>query len=168
MTLVSVVRGLLFLVIGLFVAAVSSCVLIASYRPAYDRQHPEYERYARAFAAARQKYESAGEVDDRLDLSSLNGGDWKVACVFGGYTRPLEHMQRLGASVSDMDRLRLTEAGTRGFRLGQVEEFEMMIAFIDHQDRAHFIHFESGIGSPGQYFEKCISRPDTTMELGDP
>jgi hypothetical protein len=67
-----------------------------------------------------------------------------------------------------MDRFRLGQAGIRGVRLGQVEEFEILIAYIDHRNRAHFIHFEEGIGSEGQHLEKCIARPETKIILGGP
>jgi hypothetical protein len=59
-----------------------------------------------------------------IDFSSLNNGEWKTACLFGGYTRPLDEMRLRGASISENDTARFTEAGTRGFRLGHVEEQE--------------------------------------------
>jgi hypothetical protein len=64
-------------------------------------------------------------TDYSVDLSGLNNGEWKTACLFGGYTNPLDEMRALGANISEKDRARMTEAGSRGLRLSQVEEYEL-------------------------------------------
>jgi hypothetical protein len=81
---------------------------------------------------------------------------------------PLDEMRALGANISETDRVRMTEAGLRGFRLGQVEEQEMVIAFIDLSNNARFIHFHTGIGPEGQNFRRCISKPETRLFLAAP
>ncbi len=136
-------------------------------KPIYDQNDPDYSRYSEIFARleeqlARREMSS----QETIDLSPLNGGDWRTACVFGGYNDPLKEMRNLGAVVSDIDQHRLSEAGSRGFRLSQVEEFEMMIAYVDRYNHAHFIHFERGIGALGQHLRACISKPDTKLVLG--
>ena len=107
----------------------------------------------------------ASKKEDAIDLSRLNNGAWKMACIFAGYTNPLEDMRALGANIDQKDELRLTAATTRGFRLGQVEEFEMLIAYVDPGNSARFIHFQSGIGPEGQHFRRCIPKPETQLFL---
>lgn len=97
--------------------------------------------------------------DDYIDLSELNSGEWTTACLFGGYTDPLEAMRVHGANIDEKDRVRFTEAGSRGFRLGQVEEHEMAIAFVDLGNNARFIHFRTGIGPGGQHLRRCNRDP---------
>ena len=98
-------------------------------------------------------------------MSRLNDGHWKTACLFGGYTNPLRQMQAIGATIDVEDEARLTEAGSRGFRAAQVEESEMMIAYTDTGNRAHFPHFERGIGPAGQHLQECVSKPVTTIAV---
>jgi hypothetical protein len=106
--------------------------------------------------------------EDAIDLSELNAGNWKIACVFGGYTNPLEMMRALGANINEKDRLRLTESRSRGFRLTQVEESEMAITYVDLSNNAKFIHFDHGIGPEGQHLQKCIGRPEKRVLLAMP
>jgi len=61
--------------------------------------------------------------EDYGDLAMLNNGEWTTACLFGDYTMPLDEMWALGANVSEKDRSRFTETGSRGFRLGQAYAF---------------------------------------------
>ena len=139
------------------------------YQPAYDQTDPNYRRYLKVFDSLRPKLDYRGTTkDDYIDLTELNNGEWKTACLFGGYTFPLEAMQALGANVNEKDRVRLTEAGSRAFRLGQVEEHEMAIAFVDLGNNAQFIHFRSGIGPEGQGLRRCISKPETRLYLAVP
>jgi hypothetical protein len=138
-----------------------------SWTPAYDHSDPNYHRYAEAFDRLRVQLDRRGATNkDFIDLSQLNNGDWKTACLFGGYMYPLGDMQALGAKISAKDRWRLSQAGWRGFRAGQVEEEEMAIAYVDLNNSAQFIHFASGIGPEGQHFKKCISKPQTRLVLG--
>jgi hypothetical protein len=166
-------RRLVLLIVGsvaaLCVVAAVGLLIELSYRPSYDRSDPNYHRYLAVFNSLRMQLDQRGTTeDDYVDLSELNNGEWKTACLFGGYTRPLEEMRGLGASINEKDLIRLTEAGSRGFRLGQVEEQEMAIAFVDLSNNVRFIHFETGIGPEGQHFRKCISRPVTRLFLALP
>jgi hypothetical protein len=104
-------------------------------------------------------------TDYSVDLSGLNNGEWKTACLFGGYTNPLDEMRALGANISEKDRARMTEAGSRGLRLSQVEEYELAIAYIDLSNNARFIHFETGVGAEGEHQRQCISKPETRLFL---
>jgi hypothetical protein len=74
-------------------------------------------------------------------------------------------MEALGANVSAEDRHRLLELKSSGWRLAQVEEFELMITYIDRANDARFVHFKHGFGSSGQHFEKCIAKPNTIVDL---
>src|SRR5436190_1820422 len=92
-------------------------------------------------------------VDHRLlfvDFSQLNGGEWTSACLFGGYTDPLATMRSLNSRIDDRDSQRMMESQVRGFRLAQVEEYELAIGYIDLSNRARFVWFERGIGPRGK------------------
>jgi hypothetical protein len=152
--------------VALAILGVAVLLVALSYRPSYDQAHPEYGRYAEAFHRLSVQFSARGITsDDAVDLSELNRGEWKVACVFGGYTSPLETMRACNANIDEKDQLRLSEAGSRGFRLAQVEESEMAIAYVDFDNNAHFIHFKHGIGPEGQHFQKCIVRAETRLLL---
>jgi hypothetical protein len=166
-------RRLVFLLVGsvatLFLLGAVAVVVELSYRPTYDRSDPTYHRYLEAFERLRVPLDQRGaQKEDFVDLSELNNGEWKTACLFGGYTMPLDQMRALGANISEKDRVRMTEAGSRGFRLGQVEEREMVITFVDPSNNAHFIHFHTGIGPEGQNFKRCIAKPETRLVLAAP
>src|SRR5262245_35602678 len=140
-----------------------------SYRPVNNSSDANYRRYMEVFDRLRPALDYRGTTrDDFIDFADLNDGEWKIACLFGGYTYPLETMQMLGANIDEKDRARLTEAGSRGFRLGQVEERGMAIAFVDLGNNARFIHFRSGIGPEGQNLKRCISKPATRLYLAPP
>jgi hypothetical protein len=163
-----ILRRLVLILVGSVIAlpalGVAALLVELSYTPAYDQSDLDYQRYSDAFDRLRLQIDSRGTTkEDVIDLSQLNKGEWKMACVFGGYTKPVEKMRELGANINEKDQVRMTEAESRGFRLGQVEEFEMAIAYFDLNSNAQFIHVESGIGPEGQYFQKCISKPETRL-----
>jgi hypothetical protein len=166
-------RRLVFLLIGsvatLCLLGAVAVVVELSYRPTYDRSDPTYRRYLEAFERLRVPLDQRGaKKEDSVDLSELNNGEWTTACLFGGYTMPLDEMRALGANISGRDRVRMTQAGSRGFRLAQVEEQEMVIAFVDLSNNARFIHFHTGIGPEGQHLNRCISKPETRLVLAAP
>ena len=83
--------------------------------------------------------------------------------LFTGYTRPIEHMERLGAKVDQADRDRLTDA--RGGRLAPVEEREAVIAFMGEDRQAHFIHFQHGMGQYAEFTRNCVTKPETMLDV---
>jgi len=132
------------------------------YKPAGDRSDPDYHRYLETLDRVSVQLNQRG-MEDAMDLSELNHGDWTTACLFGGYTRPAEKMGKLGANITENDQRRMSEAS--GFRLSPVEEFEVVIAYMDLSNNAHFIHFDTGIGPEGQHRESCVSKPQTRLVL---
>ncbi len=48
----------------------------------YDDDHPDVRIVRAAFAGKRA-------AETPVDLSAVNRGDWKVACLVGGYERPI-------------------------------------------------------------------------------
>lgn len=162
-------RLVLLLVVGaaaLFAIGAAALLRELLYKPTYDQSHPNYRHFAEVFDSLRPELDYRGTTeDDYIDLSELNSGEWKTACLFGGYTDPLEAMRALGANIDEKDHVRFTEAGSRRFRLGQVEEQEMAIAFVDIGNNARFIHFRTGIGKEGQGLQRCISKPQTRLYL---
>lgn len=159
-----VLRIALLSLLGCILAAVVAMAALVVFepRPVFDRAHPDYAAFARHFAQAQRSF-AAGEEWVVIDLAPLNGGAWRTACLFGGYTRPVEQLIALGAVVSDADRQRLGAA--IGLRLSPVEEFEMLVAFTDEQGRAHFIHFDEGVGAEGQHYEACVTGPKTRIAI---
>ena len=169
MRLGQIVYLLIASVAAVLVLGALALVFELSYRPTYDQSDANYPHYLEVFEGLRPELESRGVTkDDYVDFSDLNKGEWKTACLFGGYTDPLKTMQLLGADIKAKDRLRLREAASRGLRLGQVDEQEMAIAFVDPGNNARFIHFGTGIGAEGQHLQKCISKPRTRLYLATP
>lgn len=135
--------------------------------PTYDDADPRYQTLVDRLAEIHQSLETGTRTENDIDLTKLNDGNWTTACVFGGYNNPLEEMEARRANVTAEDRKRLLELGSEGFRLAQVEEFELMIAYVDTENDAYFVHFKNGFGSRGQHFEKCITKPQTVVNLFD-
>jgi hypothetical protein len=164
---VTVARAVLIVVFGCAFAAAAALIglvalLVLSPKPDFDRAHPDYAYFAERFEEARRIFAS-GRNHATIDLAHLNGGAWRTACLFGGYTHPIEKMDALGAVVSEADRQRLS--GAVGARIAPVEEFEVLIAYIDEERRAHFIHFAEGVGSEGQHYEACTTKPETKIVI---
>jgi hypothetical protein len=163
-----IVPAIVAVVVGLSVLVVGGVLFLTSYRPAYDLSDPDYGPYAATIARLHAAFEQRDPTpDDAIDLAALNKGEWTTACVFGGYRNPLDRMEELGAKIDEADRHRLTEAETRGLRVAPVEEFELLIAYVDLGGRARFVHFEHGIGPRGQGFERCVSKPETRVTFKD-
>jgi hypothetical protein len=97
-------RRLVFLLVGssaaLGLLGAIAVVVELSYKPTYDRSDPTYQRFLEAFERLRVPLDRRGATrEDLVDLSLLNNGEWKTACLFGGYTMPLEGMRALGANA---------------------------------------------------------------------
>lgn len=133
--------------------------------PVYDVADPDYAHFSHEFdrlAAAFEHREPTAR--DTLDLAPLNGGRWTTACLFGGYTDPVEKLERMGVRVPQAEQRRMA-AASGGFRLAPVEEFEVVIAYIDAKATTRLIHFKNGFGPSGQHFERCVSKPETVMPI---
>lgn len=155
------VFGSFFIAVALVIALV---IRVSSWTPAYDDANPEYSSLVNRVSEIRRSQDLGSSNERGIDLSKLNNGDWTTACVFGGFNNPLEDFAA-GGNVSAEDRKRLLELATRGNRLAQVEEFELMIAYVDLRHDAHFVHLRDGIGPDGQHFKRCITRPQTVVDL---
>jgi hypothetical protein len=67
------------------------------YTPTYDQADPDYRRYRDAFDSLQLNLDRRGITEeDYVDLAMLNNGEWTTACLFGGYTMPLDGMRALG------------------------------------------------------------------------
>jgi hypothetical protein len=160
----AVPRVVFFVVLGCIVAAAAGVAALIAFAPgpAFDRVHPDYAPFAERFAQVRRAF-AAGEDWAVVDLAPVHGGAWRTACLFGGYTQPVERMEALGGVVSQADRRRLAEP--IGLRISPVEEFEMLIAFVDEEQRAQFVHFAEGVGAEGQHYEACVTKPKTKVAI---
>jgi hypothetical protein len=154
----SVASALFVIVVGaLFVNAVS-------YEPMYDEKDPDYSHYKKIFDDVEEElYNRRSGHTSSIDFSPLNDGEWSQVCLLGAYSNALNCMTNLGAEISKADEQRLADAGQGRFRLAQVEEQEIMIAYVDLRNRAHFIHFRRGFGKFGDDVQGCISKPDTLL-----
>ena len=151
------------LVAGVVVGIAAVILRLFWYTPTYDTDNPDHQRLSQAFAELGAQIEQVPLSERTIGLSHVNEGSWKRACLFGGYTDPLREMQTFGATIDAKDETRLTEARSRGLRAAQVEESEVMVAYVDLNNHAHFIHFERGMGPIGQHFQRCVSKPETSI-----
>lgn len=122
----------------------------------YSFNHDDYQLFKPKISTLK-----AGE---RLDFTELNGGRWKTACLFGGYTRPSVTMAKKGKlSVFDSYYQPLKSWGL--IRLDEVEEGEAMISYVDRRNGVHFVHFEiapkTDLYSSLEHAELCttVERP---------
>jgi hypothetical protein len=101
-----ILRWLLLLFVG-SVVVLGILVPVAvrfelSYRPTYDQSDPNYPRYLKEFERVRVQLAQLDASDQvSIDLAQLNNGEWKTACLFGGYANPLSKMQALGANINE-------------------------------------------------------------------
>ena len=155
-------------IVGLSAAILFGFVVVialyVSYRPEYGTDSVDYDQYSAAFSGI-EKIAAGSRQPLVVDFADLKGGRWRSVCLIGGYEDPIRVMRQQGASISPEDERRMAETARAGFRLGAVEEFEVMIAYTDDQNLAHFIHFERGFGPEGQHFQKCVSKPETVIQV---
>jgi hypothetical protein len=151
--------------IGLFAILAALLWYETSYNPRYDRDSRFYNEYAFILSEAERAIRNGSREPVTIDLLKINDGNWKTACLIGGYKDPIAIMRQMGASIQPKDEERMSDAGKRGFRLAPVEEFEAVIAYVDGSDRAHFIHFQHGFGTKGQHFSQCVTKLETRVRL---
>ncbi|MDP1702868.1 MAG: hypothetical protein Q8L53_18160 [Aestuariivirga sp.] len=130
----------------------------------YDTQDADFSWLDKRLTDIGASFVAGDAKEQTLDFSQLNGGQWETVCAIGGYVDPIKTIIANGGIVSETDRENLNKKNS-GLRLGIVEEFEFMIAYIQADRSTNFIHFSYGIGSGGQHFEKCIKRPTTVMSF---
>ncbi|KAA5602193.1 hypothetical protein F1193_06050 [Blastochloris sulfoviridis] len=150
--------GAFLLILGAGMAVVWE---IHTSRPTFDRADPDYGAFAERFAQAARALDDGRAAS--VNLAPATGGAWRTACLFGGYTWPIEEMERRGASIRDADRQSLAEPG--GLRLTPVEEHEVLVSIVDEAGNARFIHFDHGLNSHGQHFQACVTRPETFVTI---
>ena len=105
-------------------------------------------------------HERIGEIGrgEKLNVSNLNNGNWTTACLFGGYTDPSIHMKKLG-KVSLIDRVYQPLKGWSWWRLGQVEEHEIMVAYVDNFGVVTFVHLPNKNSSDRlEHHIQCIEK----------
>lgn len=151
---------------GSAVVALFALILVATdWTPRYDDDDSRYQSLAQQIAAVGERLSKGDLSDSTIDLTALNNGQWKAACILGGYDNVLDELEKLGATVSPDNRTRLAELTERGFRISQVEEFEVMVVFVDDSNEGQFIHFEGDLGSAGQHLRICTDRSKPKLEL---
>lgn len=127
----------------------------------YDTNDPDFYWIAHQLDDARRD----PQADHSLDFSLLSETNWRVACLFGGYTDPRDTLPKFGGVISKEDDRRLSSQN-RGFAgIGPIEEFEAMVAFVRADNSTHTIHFPDSPGYRWQHIYGCAERPDTVVRL---
>ncbi|MEO5323437.1 hypothetical protein PV773_08935 [Mesorhizobium sp. CC13] len=147
------------------VLLVALMVFATSWTPQYDDDDPRYHFLTQQITSIAERWSKGDFGNNSVNLTLLNDGRWKAACILGGYNSALDELEKLGATVSEANKARLVELRENGFRISEVEEFEMMIVFVDSANEGRFIHFESGLGPDGQHLKKCTYRSNPKLEL---
>lgn len=124
-----------FRAINYSVLLIPLAMLIVNISFPFSTRHPDYEIFQ---AEISNLTDSNG-----LNLTQLNNGNWKHACLFGSYTNPSYEMASYGR-VGWFDFFYQPMKAWPIIRLAQIEEHEAMIAFTDNSDKVTFIHFRSG------------------------
>lgn len=156
--LVSILTELLAaaVVIGLFTGLLATAVAIlhlgtASLPGENNPQHSQYlselERY-RTILKGRPL-----QKGDDLDISTLNGGNWRTACLVGGYNN---YAKIINNHITIDWKPKVSAV---------VGEFEMALVYVDVAGAPDVMHFRSGLGPYGQHFEKCVTKPKTRIPL---
>lgn len=144
------------IVIGLFTSLLAAAVAIlhlgagslpGENNPQYAQFLSELERY-RTILKGR-----AVQEGDELDISTLNGGNWRTACLVGGYK---DYVKVINAH-DPVDWKPKMSSG--------VGEFEMALVYVDAAGMPDVVHFRSGVGPYGQHFARCIAKPETRIPL---
>ena len=133
-------------------------LLIATFLP-YSYTHADYSKFQTKIKKL--------DTKQGLDLSNLNQGKWKTACLFGGYTNPSYIMDEYG-EIRWIDTIYQPMKALPILRLAQVEEHEALIAFVDYSNQVSFIHFKSGLTKSRRSLEhvsKCTSRTHPIMYI---
>jgi hypothetical protein len=131
--------------------------LVATERLEYDMDHPAYGFLESQLAIAN------GSEDRAIDFTGLNVGDWVLACLAGGYNDPISVIENAAAQfdleviVSENQRTRIDWLES-GSRLAAIEEFELMLIYVDGSKHAQFV-LHPGFGSFFQHYSEC-ARPD--------
>jgi hypothetical protein len=146
----------LFLAFGAVIVLV--CVELG-FEPEYDSFGPDFEHFDGVFS----QYNSDQYPIQTLDLAPLNGGNWIGACVFGGYSDPIEVAEKRMLLIDPLDTQRFEEARHSGFRVASVEETEAALLWWKADAKAHFVFFRNG--APG-ITTTCVGRgkPVVTFE----
>lgn len=126
-------------------------------KPSYGDKDPRFLFLSRQFSERGVAFRRNDYNLRSLELAQLNNGEWSSACVFGGYTVPLEEVRSQGFKITEQDQKQLATFS--------LEESEVMVAYVDLLGFAHFVRFETGFGPDGQHFTRCITKPTTAIEL---
>ena len=140
------------------VAAMGLILRNAVWGPSSDSNHPDFAKLSEQFERVRLERVARPPVD----LASVNGGAWGTACLFGGYTSPINAMRDLGANISIGDIIRFDMPL---YGMFSVKEYALMVTFIDKNNRAHFIYFREAIGAETQHFSVCVTKPETMVAV---
>jgi len=111
-----------FLRVIMGVIAILILIFFTGFPHGFSTGHPNYQEYARLIDEA--------EPGTVVDFSAVNSGNWQTLCIFGAFTNPSRRMTVHG-KVSIPDRVLLFLAGLPFMHIGEVEEGESMIAYVD-------------------------------------
>ncbi|CAN7443185.1 hypothetical protein LJR090_003584 [Bosea sp. LjRoot90] len=142
------------IVISLFVSLFAVPAILLGARSLLGENNPQYSQFLSELERYRMILKGRALLEgDELDISTLNEGNWRTACLVGGYK---DYARVINARES-VD----WKPKTSTF----VDEFEMALVYVDVAGIPNVMHFRSGIGPIGQHFERCITKPDTRIQL---
>jgi hypothetical protein len=153
-------RSVFGIVIVLCIVAVSGWMLERVPTLAFwfydDRDHPNSRIIDDAFAAA-------GKTDDkRLDVSTVNGGEWRVLCLVGGYESPVSvinaYAHTQGAQITSVSKV------WSWFRVGEVPETDMALAFVAPNGRLQIYRLRARHGYQ-EHMRSCTTRANPLLYI---
>ena len=137
-----------------FLAVLAAVVLHLGTASLPGETHPQYAQFMSELERHRTIAKSRIlQVGDKLDVSTLNDGNWRTACLAGGY----KNYARVINARDPVD--------WKPKQSAFIDEFEMALVYVDVVGIPNVMHFRSGIGPQGQHFERCITKPHTKISL---
>ncbi|WP_393958868.1 hypothetical protein [Methylorubrum sp. POS3] len=91
---------------------------------------------------------------DMLDLSQLNNGKWRSACLVGGYRNYLDAIKEI------------EPVSWPWSFFGPLSEFQMAVVYTDETMTVQAMKFDQALGADGQHFKKCITKPKASIAVG--
>lgn len=158
--------SLLALIVALPILLFLALIGDSIYESYIIEYHDDDSRYSSIRQSFRKRLTDSLDGKDldhfSIDLTAINHGDWEKFCIIGGYQDASKTAVQIGGKFNSADRKRIEFLSRR---MWEIEEFETALIFTDSRSQAHFVHFRGSFGPGSQHFEKCISKPETVMQL---
>jgi hypothetical protein len=159
-------RAVQLVIVALVLAALGASAVLLSERTwlnswfLFDVRHPDHDAMTAAFGP-RGPY---GVEETRpVDFSSIQGGDWQVLCLVGGFGRPAQSLSK--AARDHQVSLGLWSWLLAAVRATRVPEFDLALIYADRAGGVHLRRFP-GYGSLyAQHLDQCVTAASPVMTL---